>query len=92
MPYERIAIDAVVAHHLRDAFGRQQTGEARAAVTRTTRADGGALVAERGADHRPSGIDRAEPVTVGQSHLAEEDLVELGTAGHLAQRLHLDAR
>ena len=81
-----------MAHHLRDAFGRREPGETGPAVARTAGTDGRALVAERGADHGPSRVDRAEAVAVGQAHLAEEDLVEVRTAGHLTQRAHLDAR
>ena len=34
---------------------------------------------------------RVEPVAVGDADLGQEDLVELGVAGHLAQRPYLDA-
>ena len=55
-------------------------------------ADGGALVHQRGHGHPPALADVADAVGVGHPHLGQVDLVELGLAGHLAQRPHLDAR
>ncbi len=43
-------------------------------------------------DTPPALADVAEPLRVGDADVGEEDLVELGVAGDLAQRPHLDAR
>ena len=40
----------------------------------------------------PTLADRAEPQVVGDPHAVEEDLVERRSAGHLADRAHVDAR
>ena len=40
----------------------------------------------------PALVHRADEPVVGDEHVAEEHLVELGLAGDLAQRPHLDAR
>ena len=42
-------------------------------------------------DTPPAVADVAEPLGVGDAHVGEVHLVELGLAGHLAQRPHLDA-
>ena len=55
-------------------------------------ADGDPLVAERRVGDLPALADLAEPVGVGDPHVGQEDLVELGLAGDLAQRPDLDAR
>jgi len=54
-------------------------------------ADGDPLVHQRGGGHPPALADLAEPVLVGDAHVGEEHLVELGLAGDLPQRPHLDA-
>ena len=54
-------------------------------------ADGDALVHQRGLGDPPALADLAEAVGVGDADVGEEDLVELGLAGDLAQRPHLDA-
>jgi hypothetical protein len=55
-------------------------------------ADGHPLVHQRGLRDHPARADVAEPVGVGDPHVGEEDLVELGLACDLPQRPHLDAR
>ena len=40
---------------------------------------------------RPALADVAEAQRVGHAHVGEEALVELGLAGHLVERAHLDA-
>ena len=42
--------------------------------------------------HPPALAHLADPIGVGHPHLGEVHLVELGLAGHLAQRPHLHAR
>ena len=74
-----------MAHHLDDA--RVHVDPATAAATGT---DCGALVHQRRQRDIPAVVDIAEAVIVGDSHLVEEHLVETRSAGHLAQRAHLD--
>ena len=45
-----------------------------------------ALVAERGLDHRPAAVDRAEHVVGRDAAVLEEELAELALAGELAGR------
>ena len=73
-----------------DAHG---LGDGPRAPNRRTAAatDGGALVGQGGHRHPPPLADVADPVGVGDPHLGDVDLVELGLTGHLAQRAHLDA-
>ena len=52
---------------------------------------GAALVRERRVGDRPSVVQRADELIVGHEHLVEEHLVELGVAGDLHERPHLDA-
>jgi hypothetical protein len=47
-----------------------------------------ALEPQRGERHLPSLPDLADPVAVGDVHAVEEDLVEGGAAGHLAEGAH----
>ena len=55
--------------------------------------EGGApLVRQRRVGDRPTVVQRADELVVGHEHLVEEHLVELGVAGDLHQRPHLDAR
>src|SRR5690606_2313016 len=54
-------------------------------------ADGDALVVQGGLRDPPSVTGLAQAVGVGYADVGEEDLVELGLAGDLAQRPHLDA-
>ncbi len=49
------------------------------------------LVHERRERHPPPVARIAESLGVGDAHVGEVHLVELGFAGHLAQRTHLDA-
>jgi hypothetical protein len=49
-------------------------------------ADGHAFGVQGGGRHRPALAHLAEPLGVRDPHVAEEDLVELGLAGDLAQR------
>ena len=56
------------------------------------RAHGHPLVHERGERDPPALADRAEPLRVRDAQVGEVDLVELGVAGELPQRTHLDAR
>ena len=51
-----------------------------------------ALVHQGGHRHPPALADVADAVGVGDPHVGEVHLVELGLAGDLAQRPHLDAR
>ena len=53
-------------------------------------ADGGALVGQGGHGHPPALADLPDPVGVGYPDLGQEDLVELGNAGYLAEWSHLD--
>ena len=62
-------------------------GEGHAAVAAT---DADAFVAERGARDRPPVVDGTDDVVVGHEHVGEEHFVEVGAAGDLAQRPHLD--
>ena len=55
-------------------------------------ADGGALVGQRRHRHPPALAGVADAVGVGDAHVGDVHLVELGLAGDLAQRPHLDAR
>ena len=55
-------------------------------------ADRHPLVHERGQGDPPAVARRAEALAVGDADVGEVHLVELGLAGHLAQRPHLDAR
>jgi hypothetical protein len=57
-----------------------------------TGAEAGALVHERGVGHGPAVVAAADGGGVGHPGVGEEDLVEHGVAGHLAQRADLDAR
>ena len=54
-------------------------------------ADVAALVREHRHADAPAAVQRAEQRVGGQLDVGEEDLVELGLAGHLPQRPHLDA-
>ena len=66
---------------------------ARAAGRRTRAAtDRRALVHQRGHGHPPAVAHATDAVGVGHADVGEVDLVELGLAGHLAQRTDLDAR
>ena len=51
-----------------------------------------ALVGERGAGRPPTVVLGPDETVVGHEHVVEEDLVEHGVAGQLAQRPDLDAR
>ena len=51
-----------------------------------------ALVGERRVGDAPALVLRADELVVGDEHVGEEHLVELGLVGDLAQRPHLDAR
>ena len=51
-----------------------------------------ALVGERLVRDLPAFVLRADDPVLGNEHVGEEDLVELGLVGDLAQRPHLDAR
>ena len=53
---------------------------------------GAPLVRERRVRDRPAVVQPADEVVVGHEHLVEEHLVELGLAGDLHERPHLDAR
>ncbi len=53
---------------------------------------GAPLVRERRVRDRPTVVQRADELVVGDEHLVEEHLVELGVAGDLYERPHLDAR
>ena len=55
-------------------------------------ADVAALVRQHAHPDAPAAVQRAEQAVGRQRHVGEEDLVELGAAGHLAQRADLDAR
>ena len=55
-------------------------------------ADRRALVRQRRHRHPPALADVTDPVGVGDAHVGEVHLVELGLAGDLAQRSDLDAR
>ena len=59
---------------------------------RRAAADGHPLVHERGLRDPPAFADRAEALRVRDADLGQEDLVELGLTGDLAQRPDLDAR
>ena len=52
-------------------------------------------MAALGREHRhadaPAAVQRSEQVVRRERHVGEEDLVELGLAGHLLQRSDLDA-
>ena len=67
----------------------QQAGAAAAAAAG---ADRRPLVHQRREGDVPAVVDVAEAVRVGHPDVGEEDLVEAGPAGHLAQRADLDAR
>ena len=56
------------------------------------RTDGRALVHQRGQRHAPALAHVADALRVGDPCVGHVDLVELGLAGDLAQRTHLDAR
>ena len=66
-------------------------GHQAAAAPAAAGADGRPLVHQRGQGHVPAVVDVTEAVAVGHPHVGEEDLVEAGPAGHLAQRADLDA-
>ena len=51
-----------------------------------------ALVLQRRDGDLPAAVQLAEQVLARDAHVLEEDLVEVGVAGHLPQRPHLDAR
>jgi hypothetical protein len=51
-----------------------------------------ALVRQRRVGVRPSHVHLAEQLSRRDVHVGEEDLVELGVAGHLLQRTRVDAR
>ena len=55
-------------------------------------ADGHPLVHQGGRGHPPPGADGVEALAVGDADVGEEDLVELGVTGDLAQGADLDAR
>ena len=55
------------------------------------RAVGTALVHQRAHRHVPSVIHLAENIFDRDAHIAEEQFVEFGFAGHLAQRTNFDA-
>ena len=55
-------------------------------------ADRHPLVHERRERHVPALADVAEPLAVGDAHVGEVHLVELGLAGRLHERPHFDAR
>src|SRR5437660_8400374 len=52
-----------------------------------TEAEGEPLVHERGEAHRPAVVDAAQDVALVNADVVEEDLVELGVAGDLLERL-----
>ena len=54
-------------------------------------AEGEALVHQRGEPDRPAVVDAAQHLRLVHAHVVEEDLVELGVAGDLLERLHRDA-
>ena len=64
---------------------------ARAARVHLT-ADRHALVHQRRERDAPAFADVAEPFAVGDAHVGDVHLVELGLAGRLHERPHLDAR
>ncbi len=53
---------------------------------------GAALVRERGVGDRPPTVELADEMVCRHEHIVEEHLVELGLAGDLPQRAHLDTR
>ena len=55
------------------------------------RADVAALARQHAHADAPAAVQRAEQVVGGQLDVGEEDLVELGLAGHLLERADLDA-
>ena len=61
------------------------------AAARADGAQGLAFEGEHGAGDPPPVVDLAEDVGHGHAHAVEEDLVEVGLAGELAQRAHRDA-
>ena len=74
-----------VAPHL------DQRGDRARALRRDRAADRDPLVHQRGQRDPPAVAGLAEQLGVGDAGVGEEDLVELGLAGHLAQRPDLDA-
>ena len=50
------------------------------------------LVREGRRRHRPTLVLGTDPLVVWHQHLVQEDLVELGVAGHLHERPDVDAR
>src|SRR2546423_4102604 len=75
------------------AFAREseQLVDARLERGRERKAERAALVQQRRHRDLPALALFAEPVRHGNLDVVEEDLVELGLAGDLAQRPHLDA-
>ena len=71
--------------------GRAEVEGAQAAGLRERRRPGTPLEGQRGQRHRPTPVDLADQVGIGHPRVVEEHLVELGVAGHLPQRPHLDA-
>ena len=51
-----------------------------------------AFTGEHGHAHAPAAVQRPEQMIGREFDVGEEDLVELGLAGHLFQRPHLDTR
>ena len=57
-----------------------------------TAADRDPLIAERGPGHQPTLVHVADHVLIRNEDVIEEDLVEVGVAGHAAQRIDRHAR
>jgi hypothetical protein len=74
------------------APGRRDRADHAALAGQRGAADRDPLVHQRRLRHPPAVADLPEAVRVGNPHVGEEDLVELGLARDLAQRPHLDAR
>uniref|UniRef100_A0A6J7MX66 Unannotated protein n=1 Tax=freshwater metagenome TaxID=449393 RepID=A0A6J7MX66_9ZZZZ len=75
-----------MAHHGLIPLDVEQTG-----ATEPVAADGIALVEQRGHRHPPALANVTKSVVVGYPDVVEEDLVECGATGHLAQWSYLDA-
>ena len=91
-----VAVGELVAEHrvVRDAAlvrGVEQLAELVLERELLRQERGAALEAERRHRDLPALADRAEHVLLGGARTVEEHLVELGAAGHLAERPHLDA-
>ncbi len=88
---ERVGVAAVLEQAALGG-GVDQVVEQLAQADLQDEAEPGALVHQRRERDLPAVADAADDVRVGDPRLLDEELVELGLAGDLAQRADLDGR